>query len=300
LYSIKGIEMKTASQFSHPIRGLTLLEVLVVIAIIVFLAMLLIPAMSHRGPARVTLCLNNGRQQTLALVIYAQDNNDRLPVNPVLTNSARLALCPWTLDADVANKLIANGPQPMNFYDPGTEPTFGPVDWFGSVPYGPVPGGTPSLWTYSASYPLSNAVAGQSGYRVTGYAQTLPGNPCYGTPGMSVFTNMNLKLSTDTNANPSQKIVIACANFTDTPEGAVAHGVPAASDDYNVFKNYTWTGHNSFGEKYNGAIKPFISAHLAGGKTPSGANEAMMDGHVEWRLFQNMINRTASGPFFYY
>jgi hypothetical protein len=49
--------------------------------------------------------------------------------------------------------------------------------------------------------------------------------------------------------------------------------------------------------------KPFNSAHLQGGTTPIGGNEAMLDGHVEWRPFQYMIARSDASevdPPFYY
>ena len=64
-------------------RGFTLIELLVVIAIIGILASLLLPALSRaRERGRQTACLNNLRQVSLAIHLYADDFSDSLPVLP--------------------------------------------------------------------------------------------------------------------------------------------------------------------------------------------------------------------------
>ena len=60
----------------------TLIELLVVIVIIAILAAILFPVFANaREKARQTSCLSNQRQLVMAITIYAQDNNELLPVN---------------------------------------------------------------------------------------------------------------------------------------------------------------------------------------------------------------------------
>ncbi len=69
--------MKASSTNS---TGLTLVELLVVIAVVVILAGLLLPALSSgKQSVKRTVCRNNLKQINLGLRMYADDSNDRSP-----------------------------------------------------------------------------------------------------------------------------------------------------------------------------------------------------------------------------
>jgi prepilin-type N-terminal cleavage/methylation domain-containing protein/prepilin-type processing-associated H-X9-DG protein len=65
---------------AHGGGGYTLVELLVVMAIIAVLASLILPAMARaRGKAQAAQCVSNLRQWSIALAVYVDENDDCIP-----------------------------------------------------------------------------------------------------------------------------------------------------------------------------------------------------------------------------
>jgi prepilin-type N-terminal cleavage/methylation domain-containing protein/prepilin-type processing-associated H-X9-DG protein len=281
-------------------KGFTLIELLVVIAIIAILASILLPALAKAKDQAVrTECLNNEKQQIIALEMYGSDYRDILPDNDQWGNWA------WDMSAYTANQLIGYGTKPITWYDPGTAPKFGPLDWFGSIPYGNVPGNQPSLWTFEAPYPDPAAKYTDNAIRVIGYAQTFYKTASYQFEGFATNTNQKLTAGITPNVNAAgvpvgalaRRVLTACATLNGA--GPTGDGTIGQSSIYANMIKYNWTDIDG-GYQLNHVAKGHISAHLKTAKIPAGANLGMIDGHVEWRAFNQMICRTGSAPYFYY
>ena len=76
--------------------GFTLVELLVVVAVIAILAALLLPALAAtKSKAHAITCLNNQRQLALAVSLYAGDSNEALPYNTGADEITRWRTLNW-------------------------------------------------------------------------------------------------------------------------------------------------------------------------------------------------------------
>ncbi len=115
-------------------QGFTLIELLVVIAIIAILAAILFPVFAQaRERARMTQCLSNARQLSIAVMNYAQDFEEAFPPS---TNYA----VPTNVPERIWTRLIQPYVKDTNIFTcPSAQRTGFPADWsqrgLGSIGY---------------------------------------------------------------------------------------------------------------------------------------------------------------------
>src|SRR5271169_5530407 len=93
-------------------KGFTLLELMVVIAIIAILAAMLLPALNRaKASAQRTTCSNNSRQISVFIRMYSDDSNDAAPKAQWTTNSSSRYL-----DGSTAFKRLLGNPGRANLF----------------------------------------------------------------------------------------------------------------------------------------------------------------------------------------
>ena len=265
----------------RPAVAFTLIELLVVITIIGILAALLLPTLAKGKDQAVRAhCKSNLRQQVLALEMYANENKDFLPNLP-----GNDTYQPWDMTQEVGSYMASSGAPYKIWYDPGTAHYYTDADYL-------------TLW--------NNATGenGGQGARVVGYAQTFNGVTLFDDePPWYFSTNINLKLNISTVSPRSaasmilpiraaSRVLTACATITTAGN---------LSTNPATMSTYQWTGLPHTLDPDVPVQKPFTTSHMINAHVPSGGNQAIFDGHVEWRPFTQMIPRAGAGsPVFYW
>jgi prepilin-type N-terminal cleavage/methylation domain-containing protein/prepilin-type processing-associated H-X9-DG protein len=110
-YDVKPSPMNSSNTSRR--AGFTLIELLVVIAIIAILAAMLLPALSRaKDKAQRASCVNNLRQLSIGVMMYADGNSDRVPATMCNPEQNGASQAWWTYELFLPTG--ADGPVPPN------------------------------------------------------------------------------------------------------------------------------------------------------------------------------------------
>ncbi len=240
--------------------GFTLIELLVVIAVIAVLMAILLPALQRaKEQAKRVICSNNLKQVGTSLHMYGNENDGKLPLN-----AAGNWL--WDIAYSTTDYIIATGGDKQTFYCPA-DPTK-TADMM-------------NLWQFSQNVSpetregvVAEPKTGRSGqFRVTGYfwmmdTQTGRSYHPQGTPKKDWVKTLNAKKPVET------ELVL---------DATLSTGADAKTASFTKVQGGTW-GRWQIWDRTN---------HLMQGENPAGANIIFIDGHLDWRRFNEMQVRVS-------
>ncbi len=234
-------------------KGFTLIELLVVIAIIALLMGILMPALQRvREMARRQSCASRIRQQVLGLILYAGENDSKLP----LPNTAG----GWLQDVAVntVHFMLNTGMTREMFYCPSNMNHQKYNDLF---------------WTYSNKSwnQQLNRFENETGFIVSGYCFILqltngnrPDIVRYPTDGEE-----KVWVSSTAESRPASREVVI-DSIMGVPESGTRYG-----RNFGEVPGGIW-GQSQVYDK---------TSHLKDDQEPTGGNIGFLDGHGEWRPF---------------
>jgi len=249
---------------SHTNGGFTLIELLVVVAIIVLLAAMILPALTKvRDLAFRASCSSNERQHFIALRMYANDNESKLPQHGTL---------PWLWDMQVrtTDMMLKNGVTKDSFYCPANKQQQKYLDRY---------------WEFYEGPDEENPE--RAGYRVTGYFWIVESSNRT-TPIRIYDDELEKKWLWRLDfAGASNAELIADSTISQTS---------GYSTTYYPHGNFERITVGAMGTDPQFADVGFDrTSHLKDDREPTGSNIGFADGHVKWRSYNELNVRYPPG-----
>lgn len=245
-------------------NGFTLIELLVVIAIIALLMSILMPALSRvREQAKRQSCGMRLRQHSLALNMYAGENDTKLPLPDTAGG--------WLQDVAIntVHFMLQTGMTREMFYCPSNVNHQKYNDMF---------------WMYQNQSwnQKSNRFRNESGFIVSGYCYLLElsrgGRPeirHYGTD-----SEQKTWIKTTQDARPAIRELVV-DSIMGIPKGNTKYG-----REFEDVPGGIYGQHQVYDR----------TSHLKNNEEPAGGNIGFLDGHNEWRRFEPDIQNGVALP----
>ncbi|MHC4436434.1 MAG: type II secretion system protein [Planctomycetota bacterium] len=245
----------------HPNKGFTLIELLVVIAIIAVLMAILMPALRRvREQTKRTSCASQLRQQCMALLMYAQQNDSKMPL---MTFEGGQWL--WDMSYFATDAIIDNGGERKLFRCLSNQTNTDADAYWRYSEYNNFYGSgmkTPE--------PTSDEER-QKNYRVTSYSYLMETNDGRG----NIFAA----------GEPGSRVQDPFRRFIKTMTQLGSHGrMEFILDTVIRYSDGLWIVPDRFADWAQG------TNHMKG-EEPDGGNIAFLDGHAAWRHFADMYER---------
>jgi prepilin-type N-terminal cleavage/methylation domain-containing protein/prepilin-type processing-associated H-X9-DG protein len=240
-------------------RAFTLIELLVVIAIIAILMSILMPALKAvREQGRQQSCASRIRQQVLASIMYTDDNNGTLPLPKTRGN--------WMHDLAIntVNYMMKNGMTRAMFYCPSNGIDQRYTEYF---------------WEFTTKWDGAAWVnPTETSFIISGYNYILQTTHDDRPPIRNNENKTGPKKWCKTIREKQLATMELCIDATPSQKKAGAkHGLTFGE----VTEGGIWSKYQIF-EQAN---------HLKTDEEPRGGNIGFLDGHLEWRRFEDMEDR---------
>lgn len=249
-------------------KAFTLIELLVVIAIIALLMGILMPALQRvKEMARQQTCASRVRQQLLASIMYAEENNGKLALPS--TPGAWL----HDLAINTVNYMMKNGMTREMFYCPSNLIEQKHNDYF---------------WEFTTEWDGTKFInPGNTSFILSGYIYIL-----------QTTSNNRPEIRNEENKTGPKRW---CTTIVDKQTASMELVVDAVASQPRPGTRFGYT----FGEIGGGTIWARHqlyeqSNHLKDDEEPRGGNTGFLDGHVDWRPFDDMEDRHGSATWYWW
>ncbi len=257
-------------------RAFTLIELLVVIAIIAVLMGILMPALRRvREQARQRTCGSQIRQHTLAMIMYADENNNKLPLAEFGGNWL------WDLDTRTVNFMLKSGMTRDMFYCPSNDNQHKNIDEY---------------WTFATeSWDGTRFTATNNTFIVSGYVYVLDlarGNrPAFTrerydgiNPAVDESERKWLRTTLEKQGASREMVVDVVLSAMELRSETYPNG------DFAFVQGGMLGQHGLYDR----------TRHLKNDAEPLGGNIGFLDGHVDWRHFGDMAGRFGGNRLFWW